>query len=296
MGLFDFFKAKVANTGVDISKRYTLLREAISGTMSKFYKARDLRTGQVVGLKILDREKTAAFEDRFRGLKKPTEGEIGMLLKHPRLVETLEHGTTIDGSQYIALEFIDGPDFNSLIIGRDPVLDGNRVHFIRQVAEAIVAIHAAGFVHRDISPRNLLLADRPKKELKLIDFGVSLPSQPQFQQPGVRTGNPNYMAPEIVRRKSTDQRVDVFAFGVSAYEICTGELPWQRGLTGMAAMSHDKPPIDILQHRPKLPPELAKAIHSCLEAEPSRRCATMEKFIQAIRSVNWDEVENHPKD
>ena len=76
------------------------------------------------------------------------------------------------------------------------------------------------------------------------------------------------MAPEIVRRKPTDQRVDVFAFGVSAYEICTGELPWPRGTTGMAAMSHDQPPTDILQYRPKLHPELAKAIHSCLEAEP----------------------------
>ena len=148
-----------------------------------------------------------------------------MLLKHPRLVETLEHGTTTDGSQYIALEFIDGPDFDSLIIGHDPVLDGNRLHFIRQAAEAIAAMHAAGFVHRDICPRNFFLADRAKKELKLIDFGLSLPMLPQFQQPGVRTGNPNYMAPEIVRRKPTDQRVDVFAFGVSAYEILHGRCP-----------------------------------------------------------------------
>ncbi len=290
MGFFDFLKAKVANTGVDISKRYALLRSAVSGTMSKFYKARDLRTGKIVGLKILDREKTAAFEDRFRGLKKPSEGEVGMLLKHPRLVETLEYGTTTDGSPYVALEFIDGPDFNSLIIAKDPVLDGNRLHFIRQAAEAIAAMHAAGYVHRDISPRNFLLADRDKKEMKLIDFGLSLPIQPQFQQPGVRTGNPNYMAPEIVRRKPTDQRVDVFAFGVSAYEICTGDLPWPRGTTGMVAMSHDKPPIDIRQLRPKLHPELAKAIHACLEAEPSRRCPTMEKFLQMIRTANRDEV------
>src|SRR5208283_2830347 len=116
----------------DISKRYTLLRETISGTMSKFYKAKDLRTGRIVGLKILDREKTAAFEDRFRGLKKPTEGEMGMLLKHPRVVETLEYGTTSDGRQYIALEFIDGPNFSSLIVSRDPVLCGNCLHFIRQ--------------------------------------------------------------------------------------------------------------------------------------------------------------------
>ncbi|MGO9110922.1 MAG: serine/threonine protein kinase [Thermoguttaceae bacterium] len=290
MGLFDFFKANVSNSGVDISKRYALLREAVSGTMSKFYKAKDLRTGQIVGLKILDREKTAAFEDRFRGLKKPTEGEMGMLLKHPLLIETLEHGTTSDGSQYIALEFIDGPDFASLIIGRDPVLDGNRVHFIRKAAEAVAAMHAAGFVHRDVAPRNFLLSDRPKKELKLIDFGVSLPCLPQFQHPGVRTGNPNYMSPEIVRRKPTDQRVDVFAFGASAYEICTGELPWLRGNTGMAAMSHDKPPVDIRKYRPKLHPELAKAIHWCLEAEPAARCPSMEKFLQAIRTVDRDEV------
>jgi eukaryotic-like serine/threonine-protein kinase len=290
MGLFDFFKGGVSNSRVDISKRYALLRAAVSGTMSKFYKAKDLRTGRIVGLKVLDRVRTAAFEDRFRGLKKPTEGEMGMLLKHPLLIETLEHGTTSDGSQYIALEFIDGPDFNSLIIARDPVLDGNRVRFIRQTAEALAAIHAAGFVHRDVSPRNLLLADRPKLQLKLIDFGVSLPSQPQFQQPGVRTGNPNYMAPEIVRRKATDQRVDVFAFGVTAYEICTGELPWPRGTTGMVAMAHDQPPIDILKFRPKLHPEMAKAIHWCMEADLPKRCPSIEKFLQAIRAVDRDEL------
>ncbi len=291
MGIFDIFKTKFSNSGVDISKRYALLREAVSGTMSKFYKAKDLRTGRVIGLKVLDREKTAAFEDRFRGLKKPTEGEMGMRMNnHPLLIETIEHGTTSDGSQYIALEFIDGPDFNSLIIAKDPVLDGNRAHFIRQGAEAVAAMHAAGYLHRDICPRNFLLADRAKKELKMIDFGLSLPNQPAFQQPGVRTGNPNYMAPEIVRRKPTDQRVDVFAYGISAYEICTGDLPWPRGTTGMAAMSHDKPPVDIRQLRPKLHPELAKAIHSCLEAEPSRRCPTMEKFLQMLRPVRQDEV------
>ena len=290
MGLLDFFKTKVTNTKVDMSKRYALLKAAVSGTMSKFYKARDLRTNQIVGLKILDRKKSSDFEDRFRGLNKPSEGEIGLLLKHPQLVETLEFGTTTEGEQYVAMEYIDGPDFNSLIIAKDPILDGNLAHFIRQAAEALAAVHAAGFIHRDISPRNFLLADRAKKLLKLIDFGLTLPAQPQFQQPGVRTGNPNYMAPEIVRRKPTDQRVDVFAFGTSAYEICTGELPRPRGMTGMAAMAHDKPPTDIHHYCPKLHPELAKAILWCLEADVAQRCPTMDKFLQEIRNVKKDEV------
>ena len=290
MGLLDFLKTKVSNSSVDLSKRYAFLQKAISGTMSKFYKAKDLRSGRIVGLKVLDRDKSGAFEDRFRGLEKPSEGEMSMLLRHPRLVETLEYGTSSDGAHYIVLEYIDGPDFNSLIVAKDPILDGNRTHFIRQAAEAVAAVHAAGFTHRDVSPRNFLLADRAKKELKLIDFGLTLPAKPQFQQPGVRTGNPNYMAPEIVRRRPTDQRVNIFAFGTTAYEICTGELPWPRGMTGMAAMTHDKPPADILQYRPNLHPTLAKAIHWCLQADPASRCPAMEKFLQAIRDVNCDEV------
>jgi serine/threonine-protein kinase len=290
MGLLDFLKTKVANSHVDLSKRYAFQREAVSGTMSKFYAAKDLRTGRLVGLKILDLQRTKAFEDRFRGLDKPTEGEMGMLLKHPLLVETLEYGTASDGAPYIVLEFIDGPDFNSLIIARDPVLEGNRAHFIRQAAEALGVVHAAGFIHRDVAPRNYLLADRANKRLKLIDFGLTLPAKPQFQQPGVRTGNPNYMAPEIVRRRPTDQRVDIFAFGATSYEICTGELPWLRGTTGMAAMQHDRPPVDILKYRPKLHPALAKAIHWCLEADLSNRCPTMEKFLHSIQGVDRDEV------
>ena len=134
------------------------------------------------------------------------------------------------------------------------------------------------------------MINRANKRLKLIDFGLTLPDKPQFQQPGVRTGNPNYMAPEIVRRKPTDKRVDIFAFGATCYEFCTFELPWMRGTTGMAAMSHDKPPVDILTYRPKLHPALAKAIHWCIEADLASRCPSMDRFLQEIGGVSRDEV------
>lgn len=285
MGLLDSLKSLVSGGRVDVSKRFALLREAVSGTMSKFYMARDLHTGKIIGLKILDIEKTAALEARFRSLNKPCEGLIASRLRHPRIVETYEYGLTTDGAQYIVMEFLEGPDLNSLLVARDPCLQAHGLGYLRQSAEAVAAVHAAGFIHRDVCPRNFLLMRKAAADLKLIDFGVTVPATPPFMQPGIRTGNPNYMAPEIVRRKPTDQRLDVFAFGTMAYELVTGQLPWFRGATGLAAMTHDQSPPDIHQLRPKTHPALAKAIHWCLEAEPSRRCPSLDRFLQAIKDV-----------
>ncbi len=284
MAILDRLKSLFPRNTVNVSTRFALLREAISGTMSKFYKARDLRTGEVVGLKILDPRKTAAVEARLRGRHKPPEGAIAVQLKHPRIVKTFEHGMTTHGEPYLVMEFLEGAGMNSVLVGKDELLEGRRVHFIRQTAEGLAAVHAAGFIHRDVCPRNLILTG-DCEDLKLIDFGLTVPATPEFMLPGNRTGTPNYMAPELVRRRATDQRLDVFAFGVTAYEICTFELPWTRGHTGMAAMKHDTPPTDIHKYRPEINPTLANAIHSCIEPDPNRRCESIEKFLRAIHDV-----------
>ena len=96
MAFLSKLKSLLTGGRVDVSKRFALQREAISGTMSKFYMARDLNSDKIVGLKILDIEKTAAFEARFKG-KKPAEGEIAMQLKHPRIVQTYEYGLATNG-------------------------------------------------------------------------------------------------------------------------------------------------------------------------------------------------------
>lgn len=284
MPLFDQLKTILAGGQLNVSKRFSLLRDAISGTMSNFYMARDLNTGAVVGLKILDPKKTAAFESRFKGLEKPCEGEIAAQFKHPCIVETREYGLTTEGAQYLVMEYLDGPNLNMALAAHDPCLEGHRVRFIRQAAEALAAVHEAGFIHRDVCPRNFLLSNK-REDLKMIDFGLTVPATRWFMQPGNRTGTPNYMAPELVRRRSTDQRLDVFAFGVTAYEFFTFELPWPRGSTGMAAMSHDQPPIDILQYSPDINPRLAKAIHACIDPEVNKRCPSIKDFLQMIRKV-----------
>ncbi len=128
-------------------------------------------------------------------------------------------------------------------------------------------------------------------KVTLIDFGLTLPAKPEFMQPGNRTGTPNYMSPEIVRRRKTDQRVDVFAFGVTAYEVMTFDLPWTRGIDGRAALEHDLvSPIDILDRRPKMNKSLAKAIMWCIAGNVEERCPSTDRFLTAIAGVKSEDV------
>ncbi len=292
MPLKDKFKSLLGGASVgklNVKSRFELLREAISGTMSQVYMARDRREDRIVALKILDPEKTAFFEGRFKGLKKPSEGEIAVQFDHPNIVRTYEHGLTTDGSQYLVMEYLRGAGLNSVLVMDDALLEGRRADLIRQVATSLKAVHEAGFIHRDVCPRNLLFSD-DGETLKLTDFGLTVPSDGPFLQPGNRTGTPNYMAPELVRRRATNHTLDVFAFGVTSYELCTGELPWMSGDTGQAAMTHDTPPEPITTHRPQVHSKLADAIHSCLVAEPERRCPSMEAFLQSIEGVESDDA------
>jgi serine/threonine-protein kinase len=252
---------------------------------------REKATGRIAGLKIADREKVSLFENRFRGLNKPSEGEIAVQLKHPRIVETYEYGVTADGQNYLLMEFVEGAGVQTLIFNRDPILNSKRLRLIREMAEALAAVHKAGFIHRDVCPRNFICTSAEATDLKLIDFGLTLPARRDFMQPGNRTGTPLYMAPEVVRRRWTDQRLDIFSFGVTAYHLCAFELPWPIGDTsGLAALAHDtQAPRDLLEYYPRLNNTLARAIMRCLEPEAKNRFQSIDQFLQAIRKVAADE-------
>ncbi len=269
MRLLDRLRQAFSHRRLDVKSRFDLLREAISGTMSKFYMARDRRTGQIVGLKILDLQKTAAFRARFKGLNRPCEGEIAVRFNHPQIIKTSEYGLTAEGAEYLVMEYLGGSGMHFMLSTGDRRLEGNRLKFIRQAGEALAAVHAAGFIHRDICPRNLIFTE-DCQTLKLTDFGLTIPATPPFLQPGNRTGTPNYMAPELVRRLSTDHRVDVFAFGVTAYQICTSKLPWESGDTGLAAMTHGQPPTDIRRYRPGIDAGLARPSNAGCDPDGKR--------------------------
>jgi serine/threonine-protein kinase len=292
VGITQFFRSILEGGKVDIAKRYEILREAVSGTMSNFHMARDRSTGNIVGLKILDKAKTDALEARFKGLKKPTEGEIATSFQHPRIVTTYSHGVTTNDEQFLVMEFLDGPGLNSLIIGRSKLLDGNRLALVRQAAEALEAVHEAGYIHRDICPRNFVCA-KDGTSLKLIDFGLTVPAEKEFMLPGNRTGTPAYLAPEVMRRKPTDQRLDIFAYGVSMYELFAFETPWPRGKEGksaVAAMAHGQSEPPPLRARyPKIHPTLEAAIHKCMVADPNSRFQNMAQFLKAISRLKHED-------
>ena len=268
---------------VDLWKRFERLRESNSGTMSAFFRVRDIGSGAVLGLKIIDKAKAAPVEGRYKGLGKPSEGEIGSKITGPNIVRTLEWGESTAGEPFVVTEFIEGTLLHALLSSRRPLPPAQRIDLVRQAAAAVAAVHAAGFVHRDICPRNFML--RPDGRLILFDFGLTVPDKPVFLQPGNRIGTPNYMAPEVVRRKQADKRLDVFSFGITAYEICTLASPWPRGQTGNAALAHDTPPAPIEQHWPEIPPPLAAAIMACLAADPAGRPESMERFLGMIAKL-----------
>ena len=144
MGIGQFFKSFMAGGKVDVASRYEILREAVSGTMSNFNMARDRETGNIVGLKVLDKAKTDALEARFKGLKKPTEGEIAETFKHPRIVETYEAGITKDGKQYLVMEFVSGQGMHAILKNQNSYLDGKRLNLFRQMTEAIDTVRSRG--------------------------------------------------------------------------------------------------------------------------------------------------------
>ncbi len=294
MGLFDKLKGMMGGGGgpakrrvCDIESRFERLRSAVSGTMSNFIVARDRENDKIVGVKLCDIEKVNFFESRFKGMNKPTEGEIATSMHHKYVVETLEYGMSTKGAPYLVMELIDGPGLQTLIHNREAEqLAGKRLLLMNQMAEALHYVHAAGYIHRDICPRNFI-CKADLSLIKLIDFGLTVPATKEFMAPGNRTGTPLYMAPEVVRRRATDQRVDIFSFGVTCYQLFTFEHPWPGSETsGLAALNHDTSnATDIFKFRPDLNKQLAALIMQSIKSKPEERPQSMEQFLKLLRQV-----------
>lgn len=276
-------KPKISRT--DITKRFILQGRVGQGSMSKVWRATDTNTGRTVALKVLDKAKTEKLEERFKGLNKPSEGEIAVQLRHPNIVQTFEHGMTMDREPFLVMEFVEGVALSYLVDLQNEVMQKNRIKFMIELGEAVNYFHRQNWIHRDICPRNVLVSEG-ENQIKLMDFGLVVPNTPDFRKPGNRTGTANYMAPELVRRQSTDQRIDIYSYAVTCYEMWTGRFPWESGQSEAVMQRVNQPPEDIRQHAEGIDEELANIIMRGLAVHPNDRWPTMAKVLESLEEAN----------
>ena len=270
---------------IDVDKRFEILGRTGQGSMSKVFRARDKNLGRTVCLKLLDKEKTAKFEARFHtGMNRPLEGFISTSLRHKNIVQTFEYGLTKKGEQYLVMELIEGMGLNFLIETKSKDLIRKRIDILTQIADALEHVHQQKYLHRDICPRNVMVTKEGL--VKLIDFGLTIPYLPAYCKPGNRTGTPNYLAPELIKRITTDHRVDLFALGVTAYETFTGTMPWEKTQSLATLQSHlNSPGKDPREFVPDLNPELAKVLIKSIERNPANRYQTAAAFREALKAL-----------
>jgi serine/threonine-protein kinase len=275
---------KVRRRRVNLERRFAIVSETARGSMSHIYRAVDNQTGRTICLKVQNREKNLAAAARGRAKEpRPSEGEIAIALQHPHVVRTFEYGESLKGEHYIVMEFIDGVSLQYLRESRTGKT-AQKVELLAQAAEGLAAVHAAGFIHHDINPRNFLV-DR-ERQVKMIDFGLSIPNTPAFCRPGNRTGTLQYMAPELLRREPIDERIDIFAFGVLAFEFLTDRLPYDATTsTTMMLQRINTEPLDPAVVKPKLSEEICQILRQLTARRREQRWAAMSTLPDALRSV-----------
>jgi len=280
----NLFRKKPTLRKTDLTRRFDLISRIGQGSMSKVWRARDTMSGRIVALKVLDHVKTLRFESRFVGLNKPTEGTIAVQLKHPNIVQTYESGITFDDEQFLVMEFVSGVSLSYLVDVQNDVMQQRRLTFIVQLGEALDYFHRQNWIHRDLCPRNVLLDEN--YNVKLIDFGLAVPNTPEFRKPGNRTGTANYMAPELIKRQSTDQLIDQFSYAVSCFEMYTRRLPWEGAETLEMVVQHiNKPAVDIRELVPDIDEQVAAAIMKALQGDPRNRWRSVRQMVDEFREA-----------
>jgi len=182
------------------------------------------------------------------------------------------------------MELVDGMGLNFLIETKSPQLEGHRIDILTQFASGLEYIHKHGYIHRDVCPRNVMVTR--DGIVKIIDMGLAIPYKPEFCKPGNRTGTPMYLAPELIKRQTTDHRVDLFALGVTAFEMFTGELPWERDESLQMLLSHmNSPGRDPREFRKDLDKKTLAFLQKGIERDPGKRYQTAAEFREALQDL-----------
>ena len=293
MGLIDNIKSLFGSKQLNVSWRFRQLGDALQGDTSQVLRVVDRKTDEEFALKVVDPMKIKEFESRFAKIPKPSEAEICMSLHHPLMPETSEHGETMAEEPYLLMEYIDGMTMEKMYKFYNDRLEGHRVELLRQAAEAVAALHELGYLHRDICPENFVVAN-DGQSLKLVDFGNSVPAEPKFLDPGNRLIRSAYAGPELLKRGQLgNHRLDIFAFGVTAYQLLTRRIPWSGDESTSIARAL-RTATEIRQYRPNINMDLARLVMSCLASDPDERPDSMLEVMQRLQQIDHEETSPAP--
>jgi Protein kinase domain len=256
------------------------------GGMATVFRARDERLGRPVALKILAPGLASDLEFRRRFI---AESRAAAAVDDPHIIPIHEAGEA-DGALFIAMRFVPGGDLRQVLAREGTLPPARAAEFLSPVASALDAAHAAGLVHRDVKPANILVDERPGRpdHVYLSDFGVSKRATASVSLTGTGQflGTPDYSAPEQIQGRPVDGRADQYALACVAYQLLTGEAPFERDQGMAVLLAHlSEPPPSLAERRPDVPAAADEVLARALAKAPEKRFGSCGEFAGALRAA-----------
>src|SRR3954447_13382121 len=267
--------------GTVIADRYRLLGRLGSGGMADVWCAQDSLLNRRIALKFLHPRfaQDEQFIERFR-----REASAGGGLQQPNVVGVFDRGN-VDGSHYIAMEYVDGASLKDLIARGLSV--GEAVEIVRQVLSGVKYAHERGIVHRDLKPQNVLVDSEGRA--RVTDFGIARAGASEITQTGSVLGTAQYLSPEQAQGLPVTAVSDIYSIGVMLYEALTGGVPFDADSPVTVALKQvserPRPPSEL---NPNVSRALDGVVLRALAKDPANRFASAEEFTQALDVAEAD--------